>query len=258
LTRTPLMPIELSGPWWRRHRFWLTTPAPFVGTRPTVVAGARVETGTVGIATGDAPPWPPRRCRQHRAGLLHVIELGAPNPCGTGEAAPTLPPAIHATLVEAVPRDRKWRSPCFHAASPPGLTPGERHHPLARPTPVAARGPADRPAVHEQQTLGGRPAAEDGRLPVHAVRRPRPEQRQHDVRMAPLHQLQNLAEAVAVLAAKLGRSYQHVLGRGEPGGRYSGGAADHGAWLAGPVACQGLSVIGWCSRTSLGECRPYG
>jgi hypothetical protein len=43
----PLEPIELPGPWWRRHRPWLATPVPFAGARPTVV-NAR---------TGAAYPW---------------------------------------------------------------------------------------------------------------------------------------------------------------------------------------------------------
>ncbi len=44
----PLEPVVVPGPWWRRHRHWLATPAPFVGARPRVV-NAR---------TGAAYPWP--------------------------------------------------------------------------------------------------------------------------------------------------------------------------------------------------------
>src|SRR4051794_34845002 len=48
MARIALEPLELPGPWWRRHRHWLTTPAPFAGARPTIV-NAR---------TGAAYPWP--------------------------------------------------------------------------------------------------------------------------------------------------------------------------------------------------------
>jgi len=47
VARIPLEPVELPGPWWRRHRHWLATPVPFAGARPTVV-NAR---------TGEAHPW---------------------------------------------------------------------------------------------------------------------------------------------------------------------------------------------------------
>jgi hypothetical protein len=32
-----LTPVLLPGPWWRRHRRWLTTPTTFTGTNPIVV-----------------------------------------------------------------------------------------------------------------------------------------------------------------------------------------------------------------------------
>src|SRR3954453_17869293 len=34
LARLPLEPVEDPGPRWRRHRYWLTTPAPYNGTQP--------------------------------------------------------------------------------------------------------------------------------------------------------------------------------------------------------------------------------
>jgi hypothetical protein len=37
LARLSLEPVEIPGPWWRRHRSWLTTPAPFAGTGTIVV-----------------------------------------------------------------------------------------------------------------------------------------------------------------------------------------------------------------------------
>lgn len=42
-----LEPLELAGPWWKRHRFWLTSPRPFTGTRYIVV----------NRRTGAAYPW---------------------------------------------------------------------------------------------------------------------------------------------------------------------------------------------------------
>ena len=44
LIRVPLDPVEIAGPWWRRHRYWLTTPERFAGTRPMVV---NMRTGAV-------------------------------------------------------------------------------------------------------------------------------------------------------------------------------------------------------------------
>jgi len=32
-----LEPVEFAGPWWKRHRFWLTTPDPFSGKNYVVV-----------------------------------------------------------------------------------------------------------------------------------------------------------------------------------------------------------------------------
>jgi hypothetical protein len=52
----PLERLEQPGPWWRRRRYWLATPRPFVGTRPTVV-NAR---------TGAASPWAFRGNRLRR------------------------------------------------------------------------------------------------------------------------------------------------------------------------------------------------
>jgi hypothetical protein len=37
LARLPLVPVEVPGPWWRRHRCWLTSPVPFTGTKPIIV-----------------------------------------------------------------------------------------------------------------------------------------------------------------------------------------------------------------------------
>jgi hypothetical protein len=37
VARLALEPIEMAGPWWRRHRSWLTTPTPFAGTGWTIV-----------------------------------------------------------------------------------------------------------------------------------------------------------------------------------------------------------------------------
>ena len=43
LRRLRLEPVETPGPWWRRHRFWLTCPEPFTGTEPIIV---NLRTGT--------------------------------------------------------------------------------------------------------------------------------------------------------------------------------------------------------------------
>jgi hypothetical protein len=34
-----LEPLEWAGPWWKRHRFWLTSPQPFTGTNPIIING---------------------------------------------------------------------------------------------------------------------------------------------------------------------------------------------------------------------------
>jgi hypothetical protein len=56
VARLPLIPLKLPGPWWRRHRYWLATPVPFVGARPTVV----------NTRTGAAYPWTFRGNRRGR------------------------------------------------------------------------------------------------------------------------------------------------------------------------------------------------
>jgi hypothetical protein len=37
VARVNFVPVEMRGPWWRRHRHWLTTPARFTGTWGIVV-----------------------------------------------------------------------------------------------------------------------------------------------------------------------------------------------------------------------------
>jgi hypothetical protein len=51
----PLEPVEFAGPWWKRHRSWLTSPSPFARTS-YVVVNAR---------TGAAHAW---RFRGNRRG----------------------------------------------------------------------------------------------------------------------------------------------------------------------------------------------
>src|SRR5215211_3291710 len=54
--RLSLEPIELPRPWWRRHRYWLASPAPVVGTGATVV----------NMRTGEVHDWHFRGNRRGR------------------------------------------------------------------------------------------------------------------------------------------------------------------------------------------------
>jgi hypothetical protein len=56
LARQALEPVEIAGPWWWRHRHWLTSPAPFVGADPIVV----------NMRTGATHGWEFRGNRQGR------------------------------------------------------------------------------------------------------------------------------------------------------------------------------------------------
>ena len=69
--RLSLEPIELPRPWWRRHRYWLASPAPVVGTGATVV----------NMRTGEVHDWHFRGNRRGRGwfGVRTRWALAHPN-----------------------------------------------------------------------------------------------------------------------------------------------------------------------------------
>src|SRR5215207_7083682 len=56
LRRVSLEPVEFPRPWWRRHRYWLASWTPLVGTRAIII----------NMRTGEVHDWSFRGNRRGR------------------------------------------------------------------------------------------------------------------------------------------------------------------------------------------------